>query len=95
MITYLAHWTQIGEGGGPQPLSINSTRNICRALIERYKQFIISVEGKDVVFINWLVIGCGFCEESFCVIKYSLIVFNIIKTLILCIKGTLVSGEFL
>jgi hypothetical protein len=58
------------EGGGPQPLDLESTRNLCRKLLEISEQFTFKLDGIDVVFLNWLVIGCGFCEEAFITVKY-------------------------
>ena len=57
------------KGGGPQPLDLDSTRNVCRAFLEIYEQFTITFDNKQIVFLNWLVIGCGFCEEAFITIK--------------------------
>lgn len=57
------------EGGGPQPLDLESTRNLCRKFLEISGQFTFEVDGVKVIFFNWLVIGCGFCEEAFITVK--------------------------
>ena len=42
------------KGGGPQPLDLDSTRNVCRAFLEIYEQFTITFDNKQIVFLNWL-----------------------------------------
>ena len=53
------HGTSATYGGGPQPLSIESTMNICRALIEQIKRgtFTYLINGENVVVLNWLPIS--------------------------------------
>jgi hypothetical protein len=68
-IAYIEHVSNNAQGGGPQPLSIKSTRNVCRKFLEIYDMFIVNKDSEKFVFLNWLVIGCGYCEEAFCAVR--------------------------